>query len=192
MAAASSNKSFCFYENYLAKKDGIINNDEYYHHLFDHFTGKIHEDNIENCTGKDKRLNRTDLLADLVQGMVKNMEHVEDATPFELVFKAYHTGTLEDVIAQHDILDGKYVRYIRQLLATQALLDRRADVLHFCLGRGDFDYEYNFTYEADLVTVDEHPKTFAVLERSEFRELHPRSDPPWVAFDVGGDFPVDW
>ncbi|KAI1441262.1 hypothetical protein F5Y02DRAFT_422143 [Annulohypoxylon stygium] len=191
MATSSPEKSLCFFETIIAKQHGEITNDEYYHYIFDHLAGKTHEDNIGNCTGEDRRLNRRDLFVDLVQGLAKKMERVDDTTPFELVFKAYHTGTLEDVIAQHDKLDEKHVKYIRQLLATRALLDRRPDVLEFCLARG-FDYEYNFEFEANALDEEEHPKTFEVLEASEFRKVHPRRDPPWVATDVGGEFPVDW
>ncbi|KAI1459663.1 hypothetical protein F4805DRAFT_455461 [Annulohypoxylon moriforme] len=187
----SSSKSMCFYEAFAAKEDGTINDEEYYHHLFNHFTGETHKENIGNCTGKDIRLNRRDLVADLIQGMIEEIGHVEDTAPFELVFKAYNTGTLEDVISQHDRLDEKHVKYIRQLLATRALLDRRADVLQFCLNQG-FDYEYNFKFEANAVDEEDHPETFAVLEASEFRKIYPRRDPPWVAFDEGGEFPVDW
>ncbi|KAI2466206.1 hypothetical protein F4781DRAFT_365244 [Annulohypoxylon bovei var. microspora] len=191
MAMLRQKQSLCFYETWDVKKAGKISDDQYYHYLLDHFTGKTHEDDINNCTGKDKRLNRQDMLADLVQDMAKEIEHVEDAAAFESVFKAYHTGTLEDVVANHDSLDEKHAKYICQLLATRALLDRRADVLQFCLDRGGFDYESNFKFEANTVYEKNHPKTFTVLEASKFREVHPRQDPPWIATDIGGAFLVD-
>ncbi|RYO82770.1 hypothetical protein DL762_006434 [Monosporascus cannonballus] len=71
----------------------------------------------------------------------------------------------------------------------RALLDRRADVLQFCLSRGGFEYDDKFKEESYRV---EDPETFAVLEESEFRKLHPRNQPPRVTFDVAGALPVDW
>ncbi|RYP05016.1 hypothetical protein DL764_004091 [Monosporascus ibericus] len=86
-------------------------------------------------------------------------------------------------------MDEKHAKYTRRLLTMRTLLDRRADVLQFCLGRGGFEYDDKFREES--FSVDD-PETFAVLEESELRRLHPRNQPPWVAFDVGGALPVDW
>lgn len=77
MATSSPEKSLCFFETIIAKQHGEITNDEYYHYIFDHLAGKTHEDNIGNCTGEDRRLNRRDLFVDLVQGLAKKMERVD-------------------------------------------------------------------------------------------------------------------
>ncbi|RYP45990.1 hypothetical protein DL768_007740 [Monosporascus sp. mg162] len=189
MATPSSSRSLCYAEAAIAKKNGDINEEEYCHHLLKHLTGETHEHDIEYATKDDYRLRRWDPFGYSVQCVSKEMERVEDASQFEEIFKAYRTGTAEDVIAQHDKLDEKHARYARRLLAMRALLDRRADVLRFCLGRGGFEYDDKFREESYSVG---DPETRAVLEESEFRRLHPRKQPPWVAFDVGGASPVDW
>ncbi|RYP04196.1 hypothetical protein DL764_004617 [Monosporascus ibericus] len=189
MATTPSNESLCFAKAAIAKKNGTISYDEYYHHLLKHLTGETHEHDIEYATKDDYRLRRWDPFGYSVQCVSKEMERIEDATAFENVFKAYRTGTVDHVIAQHDKLDEKHAKYARRLLAMRALLDRRADVLKFCLSRGGFECDDKFKEESYSV---EDPETFAVLEESEFRKLHPRKQPPWVAFDVGGAHPVDW
>lgn len=128
-----------------------------------------------------------------------------DAKPFEEVFTAFRTGTVEDVKAKLAPLDEKYVGDIRKSLALYALQCRRADVLKLCLDKGGFAYEHYFEDEADRVDPKTDPKTFKVLEKSHFRQLYPRLtgppddgyDPngsyhPERVFDRGGKYPVDW
>lgn len=117
-----------------------------------------------------------------------------DATPIERLFKAYRTGTTEDAIAQHDSMDEKDAKCARRLLATRALMDKRADVLHFCVSRGGFEYDDTFKGLANSLRHCEHPKTYGVLEGSGFRKLHPHKSLAEIAaaFDVGGTHPVDW
>ncbi|RYO81702.1 hypothetical protein DL766_006745 [Monosporascus sp. MC13-8B] len=65
----------------------------------------------------------------------------------------------------------------------------RWDPFGYSVHRGGFEYDDEFRKESYSV---EDPETFAVLDESEFRKLHPRKQTPWVAFDVGGALPVDW
>ncbi|KAI1476106.1 hypothetical protein F4774DRAFT_394671 [Daldinia eschscholtzii] len=190
MSPASSLNWLCFREAHAARKEKNINDNEYYHHLLRHLTGETHEN--EHCTADDKRLSITDPFGYEVQRASGEIEHSQNLATFERIFEAYRAGDLEGVIAGHDSLDEKHAKHIRRLLAMKSLLDRRADVLRFCLGLGGFEYDLIFRFEANTVKQDKHPKTFDALEESEFRKLHPRSLPPWEMFDVGGPLPVDW
>ncbi|RYP79223.1 hypothetical protein DL771_000201 [Monosporascus sp. 5C6A] len=189
MATTPPNESLCYAQAAIAKKNGTITEDEYYHHLLKHLTGETHEHDIEYATKDDYRLRRWDPFGYSVQCVSKDMERIEDSTPFENIFKAYRTGTVDEVIAQHDKLDEKHAKHARRILAMRALLDRRADVLQFCLGRGGFEYDAKFREESYEVR---DPETSAVLKGSEFGRLYLQRQPPWVAFDVGGSSPVDW
>lgn len=77
-------------------------------------------------------------------------------------------GTLLDLIAQHVTVEAGDAN-IRILLALRALLDRRLDVLGFCWDKGRFEYDERFRGEVYKVLNREHPRTFEVLETSEFR-----------------------
>lgn len=88
-------------------------------------------------------------------------------------------------------MDEELANNLRRMLAMRALLDRRPDVLKFCLNRGRFDYWDKPRDEANLVRHGD-PETMAVIEESQFRQLHSSSDHPSAAFDVSSAYPVDW
>lgn len=76
-------------------------------------------------------------------------------------------------------------------------MERRLDVLRFCLDRGGFRFDFSFQCEAEDVEQSEEPQTFNMLEQTEYRRLHPRTgigakSSAVAAFDVGGEFPVNW
>ncbi|KAI1385634.1 uncharacterized protein F4822DRAFT_350028 [Hypoxylon trugodes] len=190
--ATLGNRWLCYRETVVAHYDDLINDEDYYGHLLRHLAGEVHEDDIDNCTKHDGTLEKWDGFAHTVQSFVREMGPVEDKTPFNLLFKAYRDGRVDDVIAQHDKFDEKQAGYVRRLLAIRSLLDRRADVLRFALEKAGFEYTQKFIDEAYEVDKEKDPKTYAALEESEFRRIHPRKDPPWVVFDVGGRLPVDW
>ncbi|XXH01881.1 hypothetical protein Hte_008243 [Hypoxylon texense] len=192
MATLPPNKTLCFLETITAKKEYIINDEEYYHHLLHHLTGINHGD--ESCTKDDRTLLQHDAFAHSVQTVSREIGHVEDAAPIERLFKAYRTGTTEDVIAIDDSMNEKEAECTRRLLATRALIDKRADVLDFCVTRGGFAYDDTFKGLANSLRHCEHPKTYGVLQRSEFRKEHPHKSLAEIAatFDIGGTHPVDW
>ncbi|KAI1427272.1 hypothetical protein F5Y12DRAFT_181763 [Xylaria sp. FL1777] len=193
MATPSSKESLCFVEAATAKQHGRINDDEYYHHLLAHLAGVTHENDTENANEDDYRLRLHDPFAYSVQRVSKEFRDATDATLFENIFRAYRTGTFSDLITRHDNLETKDAKYIRKLLAMRALLDRRPDVLRFCLERGGFEYDEKFQEEANRIGNQEHPGIFGVLEASEFRRTHPRrKSHRSAAFDAGGSLPVDW
>ena len=72
----------------------------------------------------------------------------------------------------------------------RALLDKRVDVLQFCLRRGGFKNDDKFEEEACSAMRDGNPELSDVLGEAGFRK--PERQKPWVAFDVGGSNPVDW
>ena len=82
--------------------------------------------------------------------------------------------------------------YILRMLAMQALVDRRSDVLKFCLDRGGFEYESNFVKRSNNVFEELHPRTYKVLQESDFRKQHPLQPHPASEIDVGGKYPVNW
>ncbi|KAI8958101.1 hypothetical protein F5Y11DRAFT_337427 [Daldinia sp. FL1419] len=182
--------SLCFREAFTAYKEKRINNEEYHHHLLNHLSGETHAS--EFCRADDKRLEIEDPFGYEVQRVSMEMERPQNVEAFRRIFKSYSAGSLEGVIAEHDALDEKYSKYIRRILAMRALCDRRADILQFCLRIGGFEYSATFKFEANTVEQAKDPKTFEALEESEFRKIHPRRLPPWLMFDVGGPFPVDW
>ncbi|KAF3059922.1 hypothetical protein GL218_04554 [Daldinia childiae] len=190
MSSVSCTNWLCFRDAHWEKKMQRISDEEYYHHLLKHLTGETHEN--EHCTADDRGLANTDPFGYEVQRVSREIDHSQDLATFERVFEAYRTGSLEDVIAEHDSFDEKYTKHIRRLLAMRSLRDRRADILRFCLKLAGFEYDFAFKWEANLVTKDDHPKTFEALEESPFRKVHPRSLPPWEMFDNGGPFAVDW
>ncbi|KAI0449559.1 hypothetical protein F5B21DRAFT_44750 [Xylaria acuta] len=193
MATSSSEESLCFVEAATAKQHGRINDDQYYHHLLAHLAGVTHENDIENVNKDDYRLRLHDPFAYSVQRVSKEFRDAKDATPFENIFKAYRIGTFSDLITQHDNLEAKDAKNIRKLLAMRALLDKRPDVLRFCLDKGGFEYDEMFKEEANKTWNQEHPETFRVLQASEFRRIHPRGNNHRSAvFDAGGALPVDW
>ena len=92
-------------------------------------------------------------------------------------------------------------------LTQLALLDRRSDILKFCLDQGGFAFEHFFEDAADeFQNASDDPEMFKVLEESEFRKLYPRQPPrneedveesegdedPSAVFDRGGRLPVNW
>ncbi|TRX96513.1 hypothetical protein FHL15_002785 [Xylaria flabelliformis] len=190
---ATSSESLCFVEAATAKQHGRINDDEYYHHLLAHLAGVTHENDIENANKDDYRLRLYDPFAYLVQRVSKEFRDATDAAPFESIFKAYRIGTYSDVIMQHDNLKAKEARHIRKLLALRALLDKRSDVLLFCLQIGGFEYDEKFKEEANKIRSQEHPETFGVLEASEVCQVNLQGrDHRSAVFDAGGALPVDW
>jgi hypothetical protein len=115
-----------------------------------------------------------------------------DTTAFEQVFNAYSAKDLEGIKSRVAGAKEEHVPYILQLLAMQALVDRRPDVLKFCLDRGGFEYEQIFIDRTDSLSQSIHPQTYQVLEASNLRKLHPLNSHPAFMTDVGGEYPVNW
>lgn len=90
------------------------------------------------------------------------------------VFNAYDARNLDDIKARIDRFEEAQKPYVLRILAMRALLDRQADVLEFCLSRGGFESERNLENQSNLVSPESDPKTFQVLEASDFRKKHPR------------------
>lgn len=94
---------------------------------------------------------------------------------------------------------GPTKKGLQESLAFLSLQERRSDVLKFCLDNRSFPYEHYFICEAENVDKTRDPKTFAVLEQSDFRQFPPKesqttrvgNDPAGV-FDKDGKLPVDW
>ncbi|RYC62366.1 hypothetical protein CHU98_g3841 [Xylaria longipes] len=146
-------------------------------------TSVTHEDDIENANTDDYRLRLHGPFAYSVQRVSKEFR---DA-------KAYRIGAFSELITQRDNLEARDAKNIRKLLAMRALLDKRPNVLRFCLDKGGFEYDETFKDEANKTWNQEHPETFGVLEASEFRRIHPRGgNHPSAVFDAGGALPVDW
>ena len=124
-----------------------------------------------------------------------------DTNPFEAVFKAYRTGSTDDVRDKLASLSDEHAKCIRKSLSLLALQERRADVLKLCLDQGGFPYEAYFEDEANVVDENKDSETFEVLEQSRFRQVYPRRPPGNVVddeeeepfpFDTGGSHPVEW
>ncbi|KAI5918632.1 hypothetical protein F4810DRAFT_690942 [Camillea tinctor] len=189
MAKLSSNEWLCFTEAVNARSKHDIDDDEYYHHLLRHLTGETHEYDREYATKDNYRLRKWDSFAYSIQCLAKEMESVKDTTPFERVFLAYRTGTLENIINHHGISKEKDAKPCRRLLAMRALLDKRVDVLQFCPRRGGFKNDDKLEEEACSAMRDGNPELSDVLGEAGFRKLE--REEPWVAFDVSSFHPVD-
>ncbi|RYP53705.1 hypothetical protein DL770_010982 [Monosporascus sp. CRB-9-2] len=196
--------SLCFLEAFQAKKDGIITEEEYVHHLLAHSTGVEHEE--DETQGKDWELLERDPFGYSIQCWCRRISPVKDATPFEDVFKAYRTGDVENVKANLGKLGKEHADFICKSLSLLALQERQSEMLKLCLDQDGFAYEGYFEDEANRVSEDDDPKTFKVLEESNFRKIYPRKllgsedgdeededyEDPSAAFDEGGSHPVDW
>lgn len=99
---------------------------------------------------------------------------------------------LEQIESIVSHMEEGQVPWVLRMLAIQALLDRQPDVLKFCLDRGGFEYDENFVHQADILNKNKYPEIFKALEGSEFRRLHPCTQHPAFATDIGGEYPVDW
>lgn len=131
---------------------------------------------------------------------------VEDTAPIEAVLMACHQGHLEEVKQNITSIDEKDASWMSATLAFLALKERRADILQFCFDQGNFPFESFFEEEANRVKKDKDPETFEVLEKSRFREMHPRkarhykkyrrNESPRTraagTFDSGGSHPIPW
>jgi hypothetical protein len=77
-----------------ARQNGTISWDEYIRiHLLRSTGVKSDEDNAENTYSK---LRHTDPFGHMMGHWIDRLGHIEDISPFEVVFKAYRLGTLED------------------------------------------------------------------------------------------------
>jgi len=113
------------------------------------------------------------------------MEPVDDATPFEDVFKAYRNGGVADVEAALIALSKPdHVRELRETLAMLALQERRAEVLKMCFDAGGFSYGSHFQDEANRLDPNKDPETDKVLEESDFRRKYPRKR--WIPWEERG------
>ncbi|GAW21602.1 hypothetical protein ANO14919_111250 [Xylariales sp. No.14919] len=189
-AADELPSSMCFLEAWAARYYEKIGDEEYYRHVFAHLTGASHKS--DEADESIRSLERNDPFAYSVLDSARKMGRIEDATPFEKVFMAYSSGDLEVIKSKVHDMQEEHVPYSLRMLAMQGLVERRPDVLGFCLNRGGFEYEPNFVRKADLVNKDRDPETFKVIEESEFRKVHPLRPHPAFEIDVGGKYPVDW
>jgi hypothetical protein len=102
------------------------------------------------------------------------------------------------------LIGGPAAEGVKYSLAVLALQERRVDVLKYSLEQGGFPFEEHVRSEAGRVESYEDPKTFEILEESQYGLLYPMirrqpcsgkcGAPPGVAavFDKGGRLPVDW
>ena len=137
----------------------------------------------------------------------------------EDIFRAYKLGSVRAVRERLARLDKKREKDMRESLAYLSVQERQPGMLRLCF-EGPFRYEEYFRDEADSVDLEKHPKTFQVLEDSDFRQSCPRRDPDHkngsdsgsdsgmgydeqeeddrfreavaATFDVGGSHPVEW
>lgn len=181
-------KSLCYLQASEAKQRGEITESEYFHHLFAHCTwaGEEHEDDEKYLgIGINWALRDADPLAYSISCWAKRMDPVDDATPFEDVFKAYRNGGVAEVEAALNALSKPdHVREFRKTLAMLALQERRADVLKMCLDAGGFSYESYFQDEANRLDPNKDPETDKVLEESDFRKKYPRKR--WIPWEERG------
>jgi hypothetical protein len=100
-----------------------------------------------------------------------------DTIPMETVFIAYRHESPGEVNRLLGLLEDDAQTGMRQALAALGLRERRADVLKMCLDHG-FPYEEYFERAANFVKRESSPKTFQVIEESDFRKKNPRSKKP--------------
>ena len=100
-----------------------------------------------------------------------------DTTLMEAVFIAYRHKSSEEVNNKLSLLEDGQQIGMRQALAALSLRERRADVLKMCLDHG-FPYEEYFERVANFVKKENSPKTFQVIEESDFRKQNPRRKEP--------------
>ncbi|OCL12218.1 hypothetical protein AOQ84DRAFT_386280 [Glonium stellatum] len=198
--------SLCFLQAFEAKQNGRIAEREYLHHLFGHCRGVEHKEDKAPAMGW--LLRGIDPFGYLIHCWSKKTDPIKDATPFENVFEAYRMGNIDDIKAKLDVLGEEQAKFVRKLLALLSLQEGCSEVLKLCLDLGGFAFEKCFEDEASRVSEDNDPKTFKVLEESEFRKTYPRRTPitensndegeddgyedPSADFDEGGSHPVDW
>ena len=96
-----------------------------------------------------------------------------ETAPLEDVFLAYRDESPVEVMIKIEALEDRLQRDIVKSVAAVALRDRRHKVLKLCLDRG-FTYEYYFEDAANLVSEMKSPKTYQVIEESDFRKENPR------------------
>ncbi|TRX87766.1 hypothetical protein FHL15_011341 [Xylaria flabelliformis] len=167
--------SMCFHEAFAARIYERIDDEEYYRHVFAHLTGTSHKNDE---TEKDIRsLESSDPFAYSVLDSAKKMAKVED---------------LEAIISRVRSMQEDHVPHLLRMLAMRALIDKRPDVLNFCLNEGGFEYEPNFVKKADIVTKDKDPELFRILTESDFGKKHTVGQHPAFQLDIGGRYPVDW
>lgn len=95
----------------------------------------------------------------------------------EAVFIAYRNDAREEIDKRLGQLADEQQTGMRQALAVLALRERRADILKMCLDHG-FPYEQYFERAANFIKKENSPRTFQVIEESEFRRQRPRRKEP--------------
>ncbi|OCK72959.1 hypothetical protein K432DRAFT_411165 [Lepidopterella palustris CBS 459.81] len=152
--------SLCFLAAFETKQNGQITEKECLHHLFAHCTGVEHEE--DETPGMDWKLLETDPFGYSIHCWSKRINPVNDATPFEEVFKAYRMGNIDDIKTKLDILGEEQAKFVRKSLALLAMQERRSGILRLCLHLGGFAYERYFGDEVNRVNEDHDPETFKV------------------------------
>ncbi|KAI1128705.1 hypothetical protein F5Y10DRAFT_240058 [Nemania abortiva] len=191
-AADELPSSMCFQEAFAARIYDRINDEEYYRHVFAHLTGTSHK---PDETEDDIRyLKNNDPFAYSVLDSAKKMNRVEDATPFEQIFKAYKANDLEAIKSGVQKMQKDHVPYLLRMLAMGAMIDKRAEVLEFCLDKGGFQHEPNFVRMADIVTKEDEPEMFRALTGSGNKKRVSIGVGADIAaeIDIGGKWPVEW
>ena len=88
----------------------------------------------------------------------------------------YRNESCDDIDKKLALLEDDQQSGMREALAVLALRERRADVLKMCLDHG-FAYREYFEDAANRVKQDNSPKTYKVIQESDFRRQYPRHRP---------------
>ncbi|KAI1862765.1 uncharacterized protein JN550_009912 [Neoarthrinium moseri] len=191
MAASTSEVSPCFLSIIEMRRNNAINDEEYYYYGLVHLAGVVHVQDKTGTSEHEMALLHSDPFFYSIYNVSKEMEPVEDISPFMRLFGAYHTRNLEQMQAYHGSLHETQASYMRRLLAMRALWDERADVLRFCLQRGGFTYEKHFEERANLAE-SRSPELKAAMEGTRFRWENPFKPHVSAVFDAGGAHAVKW
>lgn len=151
---------------FYARQDGTISWDEYIHTHLLRATGVSHDEDKNKDTNTNFELRSIDPFGHMMGCWIDRLEHIDDISPFEELFKAYRLGTLNDVkdeLSAFQRLSPKAFQGAKQTLARLACQERRADILKYCLDQGVFVIESTFLDEAASVDAAEDPEAYDVL-----------------------------
>ena len=179
-------------EAYGKFKRSEISWEEYIHNLFRLVAGDPHED--DTWDKPHWNLRKADLLADSIVDWHRHRDFIKggcdvshalvahsnarstDTLPMEAIFIVYRNGSCDDVGKTLARLEVEQQKGMRAALAILALRERRADILKMCLDHG-FTYGEAFEDAANRVKPDNNPKTYKVIQESDFRRQYPRHRP---------------
>ena len=199
---AKAAKPPCYRQAFYRKQLGQINEQEYFHYIFQHLskTGIKHKGDeyshreLEDIDPLGYSLNQWIVNTEPVDGKLHSTPHpttmelkIVDTVPFERVFATFRNGAVDDVKTAVENLSPSHQHNVRKSLALFALQERNATVLQWLLD-DSIEIEEGFEDEVRRVQKKADPLTWKLLKDHEEKTKR-----PWAKHKrPRGGHPLEW